>query len=199
MNIAILASGNGTNFQAIAQAIGSGYLKANLKIMLTDKKNAYVRTRARKFAIKEEFIDPAKFKSRLDFDKALVKILKKEKINLVVLAGFMRILTPYFIKNFKNRVINIHPSILPAFKGENAIERAYKYGSKITGVTVHFVDEKMDHGPIILQETVRIKERMRLPEVEKNIHALEHRLYPLAIKLIGENKITKNGRSVEIL
>jgi phosphoribosylglycinamide formyltransferase-1 len=198
MNIAVLASGNGTNFEAIAKAISCGCIKADLKLLVSDKKDAYARVRAEKFRIKNIFIDPNDFKSRLDFDKALVKLLRKEKTNLVVLAGFMRILTPYFVRAFTGRIINIHPAILPAFRGEHAIERAYKYGCKVTGVTVHFVDEKVDHGPVILQGTVTIKEDMRLREIEKQIHALEHKLYPLAIKLIAEKRIRRTGRYVKI-
>lgn len=198
MNIAVLASGNGTNFEAIAKAIKRGYIKADLKLLLSDKKDAYVHVRAEKFKIKDIFINPNDFKSRLEFDRAVIKILKKEKIDLVVLAGYMRILTPYFVRNFRNRILNIHPALLPAFRGEQAIERAYKYGCRISGVTVHFVDEKVDHGPIILQEVVPIKEGESLTELEKKVHQLEHELYPLAIKLFVENKLEKHGRYVRI-
>ncbi|MDP2923965.1 MAG: phosphoribosylglycinamide formyltransferase [Candidatus Omnitrophota bacterium] len=199
MNIAVLASGNGTNFEAIAQAVKKGYIKANLKILLTDKQNAYVRIRAKKFKVKEKFINPKNFKSRLGFDKKIAAILIKEKIDLVVLAGFMRILTPHFVKKFKNRIINIHPALLPAFKGANAIERAYRHGCKLTGATIHFVDEKVDHGPIILQEVVEIKKGMGLAELEKDIHNLEHKLYPLAINLFLGKKIKKNGCQIKII
>jgi phosphoribosylglycinamide formyltransferase-1 len=143
------------------------------------------------------FIDPKSFKSRLDFDKALVRILREEKINLVVLAGFMRILTPYFVGEFRNRILNIHPAILPAFRGQNSIKRAYGYGCKITGVTVHLVDNAVDRGPIILQDIVPIEENMPLAELEEEIHRLEHKLYPLAIKLFIDGKIKIRGRRVK--
>jgi phosphoribosylglycinamide formyltransferase-1 len=198
VNIAVLASGSGTNFEAIAKAIKRGYIKADLKLLLTDKNDAYVRVRAEKFKIKDIFINPGDFKSRLNFDKTLVKLLRKEKVGLVVLAGFMRILTPYFVKAFRGRVINIHPAILPAFRGERSIERAYKYGCKVSGVTVHFVDEKVDHGPIILQEAIVIKEGMGLTDLERQTHLLEHKLYPLAIKLIVEKRVQRKGRYVKI-
>lgn len=193
MNIAVLASGNGTNFEAIAKAVRRGYVKANLSLVLTDKENAYVRVRARRFKVRDVFINPKDFSSRLEFDKALIKILKKEKTGLVVLAGFMRILTPHFVKTFKNRIINIHPAILPAFRGEQAIERAYKHGCKVTGVTVHFVDDKVDHGPIILQDIVTIKKNMALSELTQKIHQLEHKLYPLAIKLFVDGRLKHEG------
>ena len=119
MNIAVLASGNGTNFEALAKAAEKGYFKANIKLLLTDKKGAFARKRAEKFGIKDIFINPKGFRSRLDFDKKIVSILRKEKISLVILAGYMRIISPYFVKSFKNKIINIHPALLPAFKGRH--------------------------------------------------------------------------------
>jgi len=198
MNIAVLASGRGTNFEAIAKAVKKGFIRAKLKLLITDKENAGVRERAKKFAVKDIFIDPKNFKTRKDFDREVVRILRKEKINLVVLAGFMRIITPYFVKAFKNRILNIHPAILPSFKGVGAIERAYNYGVKITGVTVHFVNEEVDTGPIILQEALKIREKESLQSLEERIHKLEHRLYPLAVKLFLERRLKIKGRKVEI-
>ena len=200
MNIAILASGKGTNFEAIVKAVKKGDIRnVRVNLLVTDREEAFVRKRARRLKIKEVFIDPSNFSSREDFEKALVRVLVREKVELVVLAGFMRILSSYFIKKFKNRILNIHPSLLPAFKGVNAIERAYKYGVKITGVTVHFVDEKVDHGPIILQGAVKVKQGESLEEVEKKIHKLEHKLYPQAIKLLVEKRLKIKGRCVEII
>lgn len=193
MNIAVLASGNGSNFEAIAKAIKRKLIKAQLKILLTDKEKAFVRSRAKRFKVKDIFINPKNFSSREAFDKEIIKVLKKERIDLVVLAGFMRILSPYFVKQFQNRILNIHPAVLPAFRGENAIERAFKSKAKITGVTVHFVDEKVDHGPIFLQDIVKITEGMSLSQLEKKIHKLEHKLYPLAIKLFIEKKLKVEG------
>jgi len=198
MNIAVLASGRGTNFEAIAKAVKKGFIRAKLKLLITDKENAGVRERAKKFAVKDIFIDPKNFKTRKGFDREVVRILKKEKINLVVLAGFMRIITPYFVKAFKNRILNIHPAILPSFKGVGAIERAYNYGVKVTGVTVHLVDEGVDTGPIILQEALKIREKESLQSLEERIHKLEHRLYPLAVKLFLERRLKIKGRKVEI-
>jgi len=200
VNIAIFASGSGSNFEAIVKYIRKGEIKnASVKLLITDKKDAFVRQRAKKFGIKDFFIDPSKFTSRLSYEKRIFKILKSEGIDLIVLAGFMRILSPYLVKKYKNKILNIHPALLPAFKGTEAIRRAFKYGVKITGVTVHFVDEKVDHGPIILQEAIKIKPSDTLQILEQKIHKVEHRLYPLAIKLFIEKKLKIKGRKVEII
>ncbi len=198
-NIAILASGNGTNFQALAKAIKKQKLKARIKLLVTDKRNSFVRKRAKNLDIKDVFVNPKEFKSDLEFDKSIVKILKKEKIDLVILAGYMKIISPFFVKSFSNKILNIHPAILPAFKGTRSISRAFKYGCKVTGVTVHFIDEKVDHGPIILQETVEIKKGMSREKLEKKIHKLEHKLYPQALKLILDKKVKVSGRDVKII
>lgn len=199
MNIAILASGNGSNFEAIAKAVKRGYIKASIKFLLTDKSGAFVRERAKRYKIKDIFIDPSRFKSRLEFDREVTAVLKKEKIGLVVLAGFMRILSAEFVKKFKNRILNIHPALLPAFRGERAIQRALKHGCKVTGVTVHFIDEKIDNGPIIVQRTIEIKRGETLKSLEKKMHSLEHKLYPLAIKLFTEKRLKIRNRNVEIV
>ena len=197
-NIAVLASGNGTNFQALAKAIGKQKLKAGIKLLITDKRNSFVRKRAESLGIRNIFINPKEFKSRLGFDKKIVKILRKERIDLVMLAGYMRIISPFFVKSFNQKILNIHPALLPAFKGTKAISRAFNYGCKVTGVTVHFIDEKVDHGPIILQETVEIKKGMNEKKMEEKIHKLEHKLYPRALKLILDKKVRVRGRNVKI-
>ncbi len=198
MNMAVFASGNGSNFEAIAKAVKRGYIKANLKILITDKEKAFVRKRAKRLKVPRVFVDPKKCKSRAAFDKAIAKILAKEKIDIIALAGYMRILSSFLVRKYKNRMVNVHPAILPAFRGVNSIERAFNYGCQVTGVTVHFVDEKVDHGPVILQEAVKITPQMKLASLEKKIHALEHKLYPLAIKLLVEKRIKIKGRHVKI-
>ncbi|MDP8290495.1 MAG: phosphoribosylglycinamide formyltransferase [Candidatus Susulua stagnicola] len=198
-NIAVLASGNGTNFQALVEAISKQKINAKIKILITDKKNSFVRKRANNLNIKDTFVDPNKFKSELAFDKKIIEILKKEKIDLIILAGYMKLITPFFVKNFNNKILNIHPSLLPAFKGVGAIRRAYEYGCKITGVTIHFIDEEIDHGPIILQETIKIEKGMSEKKLEEKVHNLEHKLYPKALKLILDKKIKVRGRQVEII
>ncbi|MCD6583630.1 MAG: phosphoribosylglycinamide formyltransferase [Candidatus Omnitrophica bacterium] len=200
MNIAILASGRGSNFQAIVRAVKERKIReAKVKLLITDKEDAYVRIRAKRLGVKDIFVDPKKFKTRQDFDREIVKILNKERIELVVLAGFMRILTPYFVRKFKNRVLNIHPALLPAFKGTDVIQRAYNYGVKVTGVTIHFVDEKVDHGPIVMQKALEIKEGESLEELEERIHRLEHKMYPEVISLFIKGKLKIRGRHVKII
>ena len=198
MNIAVLASGSGTNFEAIARALKEGQIKASLKLLITDKEDSYARTRAKSFGVKDVFVGPKDFKSREDFDRKVVSILKEEDIDLVVLAGFMRIITPFFVQAFRNKILNIHPAILPSFKGVDSIKEAYEYGVRVTGVTVHFVDEQMDHGPIILQEAVKISKGESLEELEARIHKIEHKLYPEAIKLFCDGKLKVEKRRVTI-
>ncbi len=198
-NIAVLASGNGTNFQALAKAICKQKLKAKIKLLITDNKNSFVRKRAKCLGIKDIFINPREFKSDLKFDKRIVKILREEGIDLIILAGYMRIVSSFFVKSFNQKILNIHPALLPAFKGTNAISRAFRYGCKVTGVTVHFIDEKIDHGPIILQETIEIKKGMSEAKLEEKIHRLEHKLYPQALKLILNRKVRVRGRYVKII
>ena len=199
VKIAVLASGRGTNFEALVRAQKRSYFRGKITLLITDKRDAFVRKRAKKFGIKDIFINPDDYSSRLEFDKEIIRILRREKINLIVLAGYMRILSPFFVSSFKNKILNIHPAILPAFKGEDAIERAYRYGCKVTGVTVHFVDEQVDHGPIILQEAIEIKKGITREKLEEKIHKLEHKLYPLAVKLFVNKRIKIRGRYVEII
>ena len=199
MNVAVLASGNGSNFECLVKAAKKKKIKVNIKLLITDKKNAFVRKRAKRLGVKDVFINPKSFKSRLGFDKEIVKILRKEKIKLVALAGYMRLISPYFVKSFKNRILNIHPALLPCFKGTTAIKDAYNYGCKITGVTVHLVDEKVDHGPIILQESLKISDSLGIAKLEKKIHEIEHKLYPRALRLLAEGKLKIRGRNVKIV
>jgi phosphoribosylglycinamide formyltransferase-1 len=194
--IAVLASGNGTNLQAIINAIGRGALKADLALVASDKGEARALGRAKQAGIKTLFLDPKDFKSRQDYDAALVKSLKKEKIQLVVLAGFMRILSPLFVRAFKNRILNIHPALLPAFPGNRAIQDAYRHGVKVTGVTVHIVDEQVDHGPVIAQVSVPIFDAETVEELEERIHRVEHVLYPKTIARVLSGKIPLKGHRV---
>ncbi len=198
MNFAVLASGNGSNLQAIIEAVKKGKIKGVLKVVLSDKADAFALTRAEKAGIPSVVIDPKDYVSREAFDEALVKILKKENVQLVVLAGFMRILSPVFIKAFANHIINVHPALLPAFKGSHAIQDALEYGVSVTGVTVHFVDEKVDHGAIIAQVPVAIDPRDSLDALSQRIHKVEHELYPKVIDLFLKGKLKISGRKVRI-
>ena len=184
MNLAIFASGNGSNFSAIVKAIKQGKIKAKLVILVCDKPEAFVIKRAQKAKVAVVLARREDFASRLDFEAAIIQRLKSYKINLIALAGFMRMLSPGFVKLYRKRIINIHPSLLPAFIGSHAIKDALHARARYTGVTVHFVDEKMDHGPVILQKQIKIKRKETLASLEKRIHILEHKLYPEAIKLL---------------
>ena len=196
MNIAVFCSGRGTNLQAIINAVKSKKIKAGIKLVIADKSNALGLKRAEKAGIKAIFIDPKRFKSRESFDKEAIKHLKKEKVELVVLAGFMKILSPHFIRKYKNKILNVHPALLPSFKGSRAIKDAFDCGVKVTGVTVHFVSEEVGSGPIVLQEVVRVSNGESCASLERKIHKVEHRLYPLAIRLFCEGRLKVSGGKV---
>ncbi len=194
--IAVFASGNGTNLQAIIDNIKKNTLKVRLAFVLSDNSAAFALKRAQRAGVKTIFLDPKKFSSKEAYDKEISGYLKDYKVDLVVLAGFMRILSPFFVKKFRNRILNIHPALLPAFKGASAIKDAFIYGAKVTGVTVHFVDEKIDHGPIIAQECLEVKEAEPLDKLEGRIHKLEHDIYPKAIAMIASGGFSVVGRKV---
>jgi len=189
MNLAIFASGNGSNFAAIVKATRQGKIKIRLMILVCDKPEALVIARAQKAKVPVILVKREDFPKRRDFETAIIQRLRYYKIDLIVLAGFMRMLSPGMVRKYHNRVINIHPSLLPAFKGTHAIKDALDARARSTGVTVHFVDAEMDHGTIILQEKVEIKKEDTLATLEKRIHAVEHKLYPQAIKLFISGKI----------
>lgn len=199
MNIAILVSGSGTNLQAIIDAVKSGYIPAKIALVLSDKKDAFALERARKAGIETLVLDKKDFKTREDFDKEIIRNLKKSDVGLVVLAGFMRLLSPHFIKEYRNRIINIHPALLPAFKGTRGIKDALAHGVKVTGPTVHFVDELLDNGAIILQRPIEVKEDDTEETLLERVHKEEHRIYPEAIKLFVEGKLKVEGRRVKIV
>ncbi|HAJ56511.1 MAG TPA: phosphoribosylglycinamide formyltransferase [Candidatus Omnitrophica bacterium] len=197
-NIAVFASGKGTNLQAIIDNIAKGTLKVNLALVISDKQNAFALKRAKRAGIKALYLDPGKFSSRQAYERQICGYLKKDKVDLIVLAGFMRILSPFFVRRYKNRILNIHPSLLPAFKGGQAIKDAYSYGVKVTGVTVHLVDEKVDHGPIIEQRVVAVSGLESVGELEAKIHKAEHEVYPEAIARIASRRFILKGRRVVI-
>ena len=199
MRFAVFASGNGTNLQAIIHAVKKGKIKARLALVVSDNPQAYALRRAQKAKVKSLIMSPKDFFHRDDFDSALLTSLRKEKIDFIVLAGYMRILSRGFVRSFRHKILNIHPALLPSFKGAHAIADAFHSSAKTTGVTVHFVDEKVDHGPIILQEAVEISPRDTLKTLEEKIHAIEHRLYPEAIDLFARRRLNITGRKVKIL
>lgn len=197
-NIAIFASGNGSNFQAIVNSAKRGRIKAHLKLLVCDNPKAYVLERAKKAGIGVLLIECQNYTEKREFEDAIIRRLKAEKIGLIVLAGFMRILSADFIKQYKGRILNVHPALLPSFKGARAIKDAFDYGVKVAGVTVHFVDEKVDHGPIILQEPIALNPKDTLESLEKKIHKAEHRIYPEAIRLFVSGRLKVKGRNVRV-
>ncbi|MDP3790557.1 MAG: phosphoribosylglycinamide formyltransferase [Candidatus Omnitrophota bacterium] len=198
MNIAVLCSGSGTNLQAIIDNVKSGYIPAKIAFVLSDKPDAFALERAKKSGVETTVLNPKDYKTREEFDKEIIKNLKKQDVGLVVLAGFMRLLSPYFIKEYKNRIVNIHPALLPSFKGTHGIKDALDYGVKVTGVTVHFVDEHLDNGPIILQRAVEVKKDDTEETLLERVHGEEHKIYPEAVKLFAEGRLKIEGRRVVI-
>ncbi len=198
MNIAVFASGRGTNFGAITRAVKKGKIKANLSLLVCDNPKAGAINRAKRAGIKIALLKRKDFPSKSDFEAKIIGFLEENKIDLIAMAGFMRMLSPEFVKKYTGRILNIHPALLPSFKGAQAIKDAFDYGVKVTGVTVHFVDEEMDHGPIILQKAVAIEDDDTPESIEKKIHKIEHRLYPEAIRLYAEGKLKIEGRKVKI-
>jgi len=200
VRIAVFASGTGSNFQAIADAAGKHRLgNARVSVLITDREDAPVRQRARRKGIKELFVNPAGYVSPEKYEERLISVLKQEKVNIIALAGYMRILGKRFVRRFKHRILNIHPALLPLFKGAHAIKDAYRAGVPETGVTVHFVDENVDSGPIILQEKVRIEKDDSLESLEAKIHCVEHRLYPRALRLLAEGRLAVAGKKVRVI
>lgn len=198
MNIAVLCSGSGTNLQAIIDKVRSGYIPAKIALVLSDKKDAFALSRAKKAGIETVVLNSKDYKTREDFDRTVIKNLKKRDVVLVVMAGFMRLLSPYFIKEYKNKIINIHPALLPSFKGTHGIKDALDYGVKVTGATVHFVDEHLDHGPIILQSAVKVEDDDTESTLLERVHKEEHKIYPEAVKLFSEGRLKIEGRRVKL-
>jgi len=195
-NIACFASGRGTNFSAIIRAVKKGKIKANLSLLVTDNPKAGALARAKRAGIRVALVERKNFASKQDFEAKIMSSLEESKIDLIVMAGYMRMVGPELVGKYKGRILNIHPALLPSFKGTEGIKDAFEYGAKVTGVTVHFVDEEMDHGAIILQAAVKIEEGESLESLEKKIHKIEHKLYPEAIRLFVEGKIRIEGRRV---
>ncbi|MDD2688843.1 MAG: phosphoribosylglycinamide formyltransferase [Candidatus Omnitrophica bacterium] len=198
MNIAVFASGRGTNFAAIIRAVKKGKIKAELRLLVCDNPAAKAISKAKRAGVRIALVKRQDYPGKKEFEAAILRYLEEEKIDLIVLAGFMRMLSPELVAEFRNKIINIHPALLPSFKGSSAIKDAFDYGVKVTGVTVHFVDENMDSGPIILQQAVGIKESDTLESLEKKIHKVEHKLYPQAIRLYVEGKLKIEGRKVVV-
>lgn len=194
MKLAVLASGYGSNLQAIIDAAKRGVIDGRVVLVISDNRDAYALERAEKHQIEAHYLNPKNYTGREDYDRAVIALLKERGIELVVLAGYMRLLSPVFIDGFPGRIINIHPSLLPSFAGLEGVAQALRYGVKVSGCTVHFVDENLDTGPIILQEAVPVYDNDTEESLHRRIHSVEHRLYPQAIQLFVQGKLSLEGR-----
>jgi len=191
MNIALFASGNGSNVQAIIDTVKAGELDADISYLICDQPGAYVIERGKKENIPVLVSSPKDFESREEWERHVIDYLKKKGVELIVLAGFMRLLKKPMLQAFPNKIINIHPSLLPAFPGKNGIKDAYEAGVKKTGVSVFYVDEGMDTGRIIAQEPIDVDPAWSLEELEQAIHQVEHRLYPAVLQKLQNEQFLK--------
>ncbi len=198
LNLGVLASGRGSNFQSIIDEIEAGRINASIKLLIVDKADAYAVERAKKHSIGYLYFNPKQFPSKDDFFIKIADELKTRDVELVVLAGFMRIVRKPLIEAFPNRIMNIHPALLPSFPGLHGQKQAADYGVRISGCTVHFVDEGMDNGPVIIQAAVPVSPDDTEETLSARILKLEHRIYPEAIRLYSEGRLRVEGRIVKI-
>ncbi len=198
LKIGVLASGRGSNFQAIIDAVNAGKINAKIAVCISDVKDAYALERARKNLIAAEFIDHKAFRKREDYDGKIVEILRKQEVNLVLLAGYMRLVSHVLVGEFTNKIINIHPALLPSFPGLHVQKKAMDYGARFSGCTVHFVDTGMDTGPIIIQAVVPVLQDDTEDSLAARILRQEHRIYPEAVRLFAEGRLSVQGRRVII-
>jgi phosphoribosylglycinamide formyltransferase-1 len=191
--LGILLSGRGSNFEAIARNVQAGKIPAEIAVVISNKEDALGLARAREMGLSARFI-PSKAREREDFEREVVGVLREFQVDLVCLAGFMRVLTPYFIREFRGRILNIHPALLPSFPGVEAQKQALDYGVKYTGCTVHIVDEGVDTGPIVCQAVVPILDDDTVETLAARILKEEHRIYSEAVCLLIEDKVRFEGR-----
>ena len=198
LKVGVLASGGGTDLQSIIDSSESGMIDAEVVVVISDKKDAFSLKRAKKHKINAYFVDP-KGKDRTAHEKEINRILKENSVELVVGAGYMCVLSKSFVKKWYGKLINIHPAILPSFKGTNGQGDALEYGVKISGCTTHFMDEEMDHGPIILQAAVKVFPGDDKDKLAARILEVEHQILPRTIQLFAEKRLKIEGRKVIIL
>ena len=196
--LGVLVSGRGTNLQSILDAIGKGEVPAEVGVIISNKETAPALERGRQHGVESIFLNPKDFASREAYDRELVTLLNARDIDLVCLAGYMKILTAGFIRAFAGKIINIHPSLLPAFPGLDVQQKALDHGVKFAGCTVHFVEEEVDTGPIVLQAVVPVQDGDTAETLSARILEQEHQIYPRAIQLIAENRLRIQGRRVLI-
>ncbi len=196
--LGVLISGSGTNLQSIIDAIEQKRLDAVIRVVISNREDAYGIVRARNHGIETQVLDHRKFPTRVAFDQAMVDLLHSRQVELVVLAGFMRLLSPLFVRSFSNRIMNIHPALLPAFPGLHVQRKALEYGARFSGCTVHFVNEECDEGPIIIQAVVPVCPDDKEGTLSSRILEEEHKIYPRAIQLYSEGRLRVVGRRVQV-
>ncbi|MFX4262046.1 phosphoribosylglycinamide formyltransferase [Pelotomaculum propionicicum] len=198
LRLGVMASGRGSNLQSIMDAAAAGKIKAEVAVVFSDNKDAFALERARKAGIPALHLNPRDFGSKDEYEKAVLKLLHEHGVHLVCLAGYMRIVGRVILDAFPNRVINIHPALLPSFPGLHGQQQAWEYGVKFSGCTVHFVDEGMDTGPIIIQAVVPVYDDDTADTLADRILEQEHKIYPEAIGLIADGRLKLNGRKVSL-
>lgn len=194
IKLAILASANGTNAQAIIEAVREGRLDADVRVVLTNKEDAGVIARARKLGVPVEIVPSKGHRNRAEYDALVVAALEKYQVDTIALAGWMRILSEVFINAFQGRILNLHPALLPSFKGATAIDDAYASGVRITGCSVHLVTPELDAGPVIIQAGVPVNGTVN--DLEAQIHRMEHRIFPQALQWYAEGRISIEGHKI---
>jgi phosphoribosylglycinamide formyltransferase-1 len=199
LKIGVLVSGRGSNLQAIIDNIENGRLDAEIKIVISDREGAYALQRAVDHQLETRYIAPGSFHSKEKYEEEILNLLEASRVELLVMAGYMRILSPYFIERFKGQIMNIHPSLLPAFPGLRPQRQALEYGVKVSGCTVHFADQGMDTGPIILQAAVPVLDDDTEESLAERILKEEHRIYSEAIGYYAGGRLKIEGRKVSIL
>jgi len=199
MPIGVLVSGSGSNLQSIIDGIEAGELNADIKVVISNIPGVYALERAQKHGIPAVVVAHESYPDRESFDRAVVQILRSHEVELVVMAGFMRVLTPYFLRSYPMKIMNIHPALLPAFPGIHVQKKAVDYGVKFAGCTVHFADEGVDTGPIIIQAVVPVLDSDTEETLAARILKEEHRIYPRAIALYAARRLRIDGRKVTVL
>ena len=203
VKIGVLISGSGTNLQSVIDNIESGNINGSLQVVISNREDAYGLKRARKHGIEAVYIDSKHYDSAEKYNEAVMAELKRCDVELIVLAGYLKILSKKFTESYKNRIINIHPSLIPSFCGKGYYglkvhEAVISYGAKVSGATVHFVDENADTGPIILQEALKVNDDDTAETLQQRVLEIEHRILPLAVKYYCDRSLCINGRRVTI-
>lgn len=199
IKLGVLLSGSGTNLQAIIDRIEAGTLDASIELVVSSRMDAYGLKRAEKHGLQTLTLSKEMYADPITADEVIAAELKMHEVDYVIMAGYMRMVHAPILMSFPNRVVNLHPALLPSFKGAHAIQDAYDYGVKVTGVTVHFADDKYDCGPIIAQQALVVEEGWTVDELEEHIHEIEHVLYPDIIQLLAEDRVhVRDNGTVEV-